>query len=208
MVSIISKSGIAITLSKLEGFPRPDARLEQYQTPSEMAAEVLWQAHMAGRIAGKRCADPACGPGIIGIGMLLLGAAHVHFIDKDRRILAVLRRNLASLGIGSGYTVHATGIGEFCEQVDCVVQNPPFGTRAKHIDTFFLERAFAAAPVVYSFHKTSTESHILTLAEKTGFSCESRTFYSFPLPASMPHHRKRTERIAVTCFCFVKAKGF
>jgi putative methylase len=96
---INSKSQLAVALSKLDVFPSPDPKLEQYPTDSEIAAEVLWNAKMSGDIEGKRIADLGCGTGILGIGALLLGAKKVFFVDTDTAAIAVLGNNLNKIGI-------------------------------------------------------------------------------------------------------------
>ena len=69
MGNIASKGALAVILSKLKVFTAPKVRVEQYPTDAEIAAEVLWQAHMKGDI-GKVSADLGCGTGILGIGLL------------------------------------------------------------------------------------------------------------------------------------------
>ena len=43
---MVSKSSLAIMLSKLDQVPAPKVKSEQYQTDSENAAEILWFAKM------------------------------------------------------------------------------------------------------------------------------------------------------------------
>ena len=64
-MGIKSKQDLAVVLSQLEGFKVPSWELEQYETPSEIAADWVWQAALKGDIRGKVTADLACGPGII-----------------------------------------------------------------------------------------------------------------------------------------------
>jgi predicted RNA methylase len=59
----LSKSWLAILLSKVAGFPKADTKKEQYQTDSEIAAEVLWHAYMAGDIKNLSILDAGCGIG-------------------------------------------------------------------------------------------------------------------------------------------------
>ena len=94
---MISKSGLAIALSKLKTFKKPKVSLEQYPTDSEVAAELLWHAYMAGDIEGKKIADLGCGTGILGIGCLLLGAEHVYFADIDAEALEICLENLQNI---------------------------------------------------------------------------------------------------------------
>ena len=71
---MISQNRLAIELSKLKSFEKFNISLEQYQTPSDIAAKFLWWAYMQGDISHKVIADFGCGNGILGIGCLLLNA--------------------------------------------------------------------------------------------------------------------------------------
>ena len=129
-----SKSELAIVLSRLEGFKQPDMMLEQYQTPSEIAADMLWNANLHGDTQGK-WVDLACGPGILGIGALLMGVDEVFFVDISAEVLKICENNVKKLK-SEGYELgksHFRGINvsEFNETVDVVIQNPPFGTQTK-----------------------------------------------------------------------------
>ena len=90
-----SKSSLAVALSKLKLFSKPDVKLEQYPTDSEIAAEILWNAHMRGDLDNKIVADLGCGTGILGIGALLLGAKKVFFVDIDKNALEILKQNFS-----------------------------------------------------------------------------------------------------------------
>jgi putative methylase len=195
-----SKSSLAIKLSKLRLFESADTRLEQYPTDSEIAAEVLWNAFMRGDIKGKVIADLGCGTGILGIGAILLGAKKVFFVDKDAAALDVLKDNLKSAGIGAGFSVENVDISDFNGKAEIVIQNPPFGTREKHIDREFLEKAMQFAKVIYSFHKESTSEFIEKLSSEKEFIIAERWSFGFPLKQTMSFHRKRIQRIAVMCF--------
>src|SRR3989338_11601347 len=91
---IITKSRLAIILSKLRQFENPKFLDEQYTTDSEIAAMVLWNAYMSGNIKGKTIAYLGAGTGILGIGALLLGAKKVFFVEKDENAVKILKENL------------------------------------------------------------------------------------------------------------------
>ena len=96
---MLTKSKLAIELSKLQDFDEHILHLEQYSTPSEIAADIVWKAYMLGDVKGKVILDPACGPGFLGIGCLLLGAKEVYFLDVDEKIISILKNNLMKLKI-------------------------------------------------------------------------------------------------------------
>lgn len=202
----ISKSQLAIILSRLKGFDAPNIKQEQYQTDAEVAAESLWFAFMQGDIEGKVIADLGCGTGILAIGAALLGTRHVLAVDNDENALALARENAEIAGIGETIRFIHKDIQDFTEKVDIVIQNPPFGTKVAHADKVFLEKAFTLAEMVYSFHKSSTERFVHAIAKDHGFSIANRIGFSFPLKQTARFHKKRIERIAVSFFQLKKRK--
>ena len=197
-----TKSSLAIALSKLKVFTQAKDALEQYPTDSEVAAELLWMAFMQCDIDGKVVADLGAGTGILGIGALLLGAKKVHFVENEPGALMLLKDNLKC--VKGGHEIHEKSLEEFNTEVDTVVENPPFGTRRRHADRFFLEKALSLAQVVYSLHKSSTKAFIVSEAARHGFMAAQMVDFSFPLKNSRLHHRRRVHRIEVTGFRFQK----
>lgn len=200
---MLTKKQLAIQLSKLAVFEKPKLKLEQYPTDSEIASMVLWDALMKGDIVGKKVADLGAGTGILGIGALLLGAAHVYFVEKDSDAVATLRANLLPLRL-QNYTILQMDVSEFQDPVATVFQNPPFGTKQAHADKPFMETAFRVGTVVYSFHKTATDAFVRAIAGDNGCTVAEIYTFSFPLRQTYPHQRKRMEHIEVTCYRLVK----
>jgi len=198
-----SKSQIAVLLSKLRQFENPSALEEQYPTDSEIAAEVLWNAFMSGEIEDRIIADLGCGTGTLGIGALLLGAKKVYFVEKDKRVIEILKENLNDFDFGN-YEIINKDVIDFSENVDLVLQNPPFGVQKEHADKTFLEKAFMISKIVYSFHKIESDDFIRKLSEAYGFEIKNQFIFDFPLKKTMDFHRKKLERIKVGCWKLVK----
>ncbi len=60
-------------------------------------------------LGGARVLDIYAGSGALGLEALSRGAAHARFVESDRRAAAILRRNVAALGLpGAEVTVGAT----------------------------------------------------------------------------------------------------
>ncbi len=199
-MSIRSKRDLEVILSKLKGFENPSLQLEQYPTPSHIAAEWVWNMAMKGEVAGKVIVDAGCGPGIIGIGLLLLGARKIIFIDKDTEAIRICQKNYLAISteyeIGSAeFITHDFSI--FDGEADLVVQNPPFGTKQEHADKKFLEKAFAVAPLVYSMHKWSTQKFVEAIAKDFHFTITAVWRYEFPIKATFAFHEKPKQMIDV-----------
>ena len=210
MSQISSKSGLAVVLSHLKGFSEPKVREEQYLMDSEIGASVLWNAYLLGDIEGKVVADFGCGTGILGIGALLLEAEQVYFVDFDEKALKTAKDNFSKVK-SEGYSL---GKVNFMDQdiskleikkgaqVDVVIQNPPFGTKVRHNDILFLEKALETASVVYSFHKSESKGFLERFSFQKNAKITHVWDFKFPLKASFAFHRRQIHRIEVSCFRF------
>jgi putative methylase len=204
----MTKKQLAIMLSRLKVFEDPSLRLEQYPTDSDIAGDVLWFANMQGDIKGKVIADLGSGTGILGLGALVLGAKKAFLVDIDTMAVELAMKNKRFLEQETGRkleTVFSVGdINVFSGQADVVIMNPPFGTKNQNIDTFFLLKAMATAPVIYSFHKASTKEYIDKMVAHNRFKTTHYHEYDFPIKMSMPQHKKKIERIRVGLWRIVK----
>jgi len=210
----ISRASLAIILSKLKNFENPKLREEQYSTDSESAASLLWDLHMKGRITGKVIADLGAGTGILGLGAALLGAKKVYLVEKDPDAAKLAKDNLDDLKTKyelKSVEIINSDISDFHKKdlavgmVDMVLMNPPFGTKTKHADKMFLEKAFKIAGEIYSFHKSSTSEFIIKFCADNGFAAEKYMNIQFPIKASHRFHSRKIHRIEVACFRIVRA---
>ena len=72
---LIRKLDLELFLGSLEVMPNPKWELEQYTTPEQIAANMLYiAAYTHGDIVGKRVLDLGCGTGRLGLGAAFLGA--------------------------------------------------------------------------------------------------------------------------------------
>lgn len=187
------KSTLAVELSKVRGFHKPTPALEQYITPSEIAADIIHSATLHKDIENKHVLDLGCGTGILGIGAGIVGASKVTFLDIDSDALDTLQVNLKEYE----FTCEVIHSPLRVVDADTVVMNPPFGTKRRHADKQFLLAAMQSAHVVYSIHLAGSEEFIDSLAQTKGFVRTHTQSYSFRLPATMPKHTKDATSIDV-----------
>ena len=199
-MSIQSKKDLELVLSKLKTFNEPSFKLEQYFTTASIAADWIWQMALKGEIAGKVILDAGCGSGILGIGLLLMGARKIYFIDKDDKVTQICIENYNSIKdeyeIGEAEFI-VEDISLFDAQVDLVVQNPPFGTKDVHADKRFLEKAFLLAPIIYSMHKWTTKGFVEAICKDSSFKITDTYRYEFPIKAQFDFHKKKVENVDV-----------
>ena len=190
---------LEIALEGLEGFGRPDPRIEQYVTPAPLAARLLHHAHLLGDIEGRAVCDLGCGTGILACGAVLLGASRVTGVELDPDALAVAKRNAARLGAGITFVQGDVGdpglpggLGDF----DTVVMNPPFGAQDPHADRPFVDAALTIAPVVYGIFNAGS------LPFLEGYTAGRATLEfairgALPLKRTLPFHRREVVEIEV-----------
>ncbi len=203
----MKKKHLAMTLSRLKGFLEPKPELEQYRTPGNVAAELLWLAYSLGDIEGRVIADLGAGTGVLSIGAALLGAERVYAVEVDGGALEIARENARSLGVDCIDFINAD-VSEFSARVDTVVMNPPFGSQVKHADRPFLLKAFEVSDTVYSIHLTKPEvrGFIEAFTRDNGFEITHRLTLPFEIPAQFFFHRKRLERVLVDVYRFERCR--
>lgn len=181
----MKKKDLEIVLSGLETFEKQHLDLEQYQTESHIAADLLWYAFMSGDIDKKVVADLGCGNGVFGIGALLLGAKKVLFLDVDGGAVKVARANVLAVERIIGKKLNKlfshSDVNKFGTKVDTVIQNPPFGVRKTHADKPFLLRAMRHSSRIYSFHKLDTARFVESFVKEEGWGVRLIKKYKFPL---------------------------
>jgi len=98
---------------------------------SDRVREAVFSALAARRdLEGVRVLDLYAGSGALGLEALSRGAAHVQFVESDRRAAAVLRRNVGALGL-SGTQVTTADVpavlrGSPGQPYDLVLADPPY----------------------------------------------------------------------------------
>ncbi|MDD1667257.1 MAG: METTL5 family protein [Methanomicrobiales archaeon] len=190
---------LEMALEGLEGFGRPDPRIEQYVTPAPLAARLLHHAHLLGDIEGKRVCDLGCGTGILACGAALLGAGRVTGVELDPDALAAAKRNAARLGAEITLVrgdVRDPGLVGGLGSFDTVVMNPPFGAQDPHADRPFVDAALALAPVVYGIFNAGSLPFLGAYTEgraELGFAIAG----TLPLKRTLPFHRREVVEIEV-----------
>ncbi len=190
----LDKKGLEILLERCAGYRNPKIELEQYVTPSRIAAEVIWLAYLKGDIEDKRVYDLGCGTGRLAIGCALMGAREVTGFDADADALAIARENAARFSVDIKW--READVKDIKGKCDTVIQNPPFGVRRKEADREFLDKALEVGKVIYSMHKTETRGFITGYIAKKGLLTDL-TSVKFQLPYSYAFHRKPVKSISV-----------
>jgi 16S rRNA (guanine966-N2)-methyltransferase len=74
--------------------------------PTADRVREAWMSIVGPHLDGARVLDLGAGSGALGLEALSRGAVHCDFVEKDPKVLAVLRENIASLKAEARSTVH------------------------------------------------------------------------------------------------------
>jgi 16S rRNA (guanine966-N2)-methyltransferase len=116
---------------------------------SDRLRETLFNV-LAPRIDGAAFLDLYAGSGAVGMEALSRGAASVEFVERAPAALAVLRANLARLGLKAGIRIHAAGVGTVLRRMkagaafDLVFLDPPYDAAVEYAATLGLLGGTAA----------------------------------------------------------------
>jgi 16S rRNA (guanine966-N2)-methyltransferase len=121
---------------------------------SDRLRETLFNV-LGARIPGAAFLDLFAGSGAVGLEALSRGAATVTFVERAPSALAVLRSNLARLGVNEGLHIHARGVGAFLrsstaaspkqEPYAVVFLDPPYDAAEEYARTLLLLGGAASA---------------------------------------------------------------
>jgi putative methylase len=192
------KKELEILLQKVPPIGIPNPSLEQYLTPSPIAADVLFLAYQFGDIKDKFVIELGCGTGIFSIGAITLGAKKVTGIDIDKRCIddAISYAKKSNLQI----EFIVKDIDGVQLKGDTILMNPPFGAQKsnKNADRKFIEKGFEISQIIYSLHLTKTipflEKMISSLNGEITYSKE----YDFPIKHMFEFHDKIVLNYKVT----------
>jgi len=207
---ILDKKDLEIVLSNLKSFENPKFELEQYSTPSDLAADLLWQAFMDGNIHNKVVVDLGCGTGILAFGASMLGAEIVYGFDVDNEALKTAEENLKRLKeikiILKKIIFMKKDVSEVNKLCDTVIMNPPFGIQTHKADRPFLEKAFELSNFVYSIHSVNSGRYLKAFAEEHNFNAALIKKGKIILPPTMKFHTKSKYPINVEIWRFVRVQ--
>ena len=104
---------------------------------SDKLRETLFNV-LSPMIEGARVLDGYAGTGAVGIEALSRGAAHVTFVERDRRAQALIADNLAHCGIKEGYAIIRASVARALADLlgapfDIMVFDPPYNQQPDEV---------------------------------------------------------------------------
>ena len=213
-------------LEKVPKHPNPKVELEQYSTPSTIAADLVWNAYGLGDIDNMSVLDLGCGTGIFAIASSLMGASYSLGVDVDDESIALAKITQNSISEEHDIDITNTNfiVGDInsfnsindllnernpvnddnnsksLNRFDTLIQNPPFGSQEKgsrHADRKFMEFAVNSADVIYSFHMKNTEEFVIDYYRDLGAEVSHKLVYKFPIPKIYDFHTEESREVKV-----------
>lgn len=208
----MSKKDLEILLSRVPGFKNPKEDLEQYVTPADVAAELVWDAFMLGDLEDRVVYDMGCGTGRLALAASILNAKYVICSDIDAESIETSKEVLEAMSPVPQDVVLADlrGAPPF-RSSDCVaVMNPPFGVKSRNADMDFLATSLQVCSKTYSIHKLSEglQDTLERLSKSLCFSYEVLKVFKFPLRASLAKHRRKVLPVDSVIIRAVKSDVF
>jgi putative methylase len=201
MVSL--KKQVAIHLRDLKLKTRPSVKLEQYELSSEEASKFMYNVFI--HINKGEFLDAGCGSGMLTLAGILMGINNIIAVDIDKEALLNLKYNLSKINKEHIIDIIQADFLKFNlrRKIDCVFMNPPFGTKYRHMDRKFLEKAFEVSNKIFSLHKSGNFKFFLNLAKKYGFKLKLVDAFELMLKQTMKFHRKRKYYVSVDQYYFI-----
>ena len=200
---LVRKRDLERALSEIEANPVPKAHLEQYATPSNVAADTLHlAAYVYDDIIDKTVMELGCGTARLAIGAALLEAKQVYGVDLDRAAVKVAQKNAHKLGVKEKTNWIVADIGVVEGAFDTVLQNPPFGVQRRRADRQFLIKSLELSSTVYSFHKSgdSNRAFIKRFIEEHGGKITNIFPLKMEIPWMFKFHTKKKRNIEVDLY--------
>ncbi len=204
-----SKKELEILLEAAsEEIRTPNERLEQYATPTPIAADLAWM-HRGNRPRGPLL-DLGCGTGrLLTAFAITLRPRFSVGVELDARLA---RACLESLRLSCTWADADVVVGDVRSPPlreglgALVVMNPPFGTRMRGLDRAFFEAAFTLGSRILALHydDPGVENYLSRLASRKGFRLLGRRRYSMALRPTLPHHRSRKRLVPVAVYVLAR----
>jgi putative methylase len=194
----MKKKELEMMLQNVPIYERPNPFIEQYMTPADIAADIIFTACQFGDVQNKIVVDLGCGTGIFSVGASIVGAKEIIGIDIDSKSIEIAKKYAEENDFEISYMVQ--NVNDFQIECDTVIMNPPFGAQKSNqkADRRFIEKGFEIASVIYSLHLTDTVLFIEKMIASLNGEIDFYKDYKFPVKHTFSFHDKKVVEFNVT----------
>ena len=202
----MKKKELEILLQEVPNYDYPNPYIEQYMTPANIAADIIFTAFGFGDIQDKKVIDLGCGTGIFAYGAKLANAKEVIGIDIDEKVIEIAKDFVKNNNVEINYI--AQNIKDVDNKCDTIIMNPPFGAQKSNrwADRDFIEKAFEISKVIYSLHLTKTIEFIEKMVLSLGGEITYTKNYIFTIKHTYFFHTKKSKDCEVTLLRIITKK--
>jgi len=192
------KKKLEIILQKVPSFSKPAPELEQYLTPADIAADIIFIAYQFGDIDDKIVFDLGCGTGIFAVGAALTYAKKIIGFDIDKNCIEIAKKYTKKNNLNIKFEVK--DVLDVDGKCDTVIMNPPFGAQKSNLkaDRKFIEKGFEISSVIYSLHLSKTINFIDKLVSALGGEINYSKDYTFAIKNIFDFHEKEVVKFDIT----------
>ena len=151
-------AAVRIIAGRLKGRRLKAPAWDGLRPTSDKLRETLFNI-LAPRVEGARVLDGFAGTGAVGIEAISRGAAHVTFVEQDRRAVALIEENLKVCVVQGGYTIQRGDVatvlpGLGSNAFDLILLDPPYDITTMTAVLEASARALAPGGLVVLEHAT------------------------------------------------------
>ena len=189
---------LEMILQKVPTYENPNPYIEQYMTPANIAADIIFTAYQFGDIQDKKVVDLGCGTGIFSYGVKLVNAKEVVGIDIDKASIKIAKKFVEKNE--ENIIFIAKEVKDVDVKCDTVIMNPPFGAQKSNrcADRAFIEKGFEISKVIYSLHPSKTIPFIEKLVLSLKGEINYKKCYDFPIKHTYFFHKKKAENLEIS----------
>lgn len=198
-----TKRALERRLSRVQGFEDPRVELEQYATPTDIAAQLVHLADLQGDLDGT-VVDLGTGTGTLALGVALRGPERVIGLDADRAVLATAHENERRVDpdVEVDWLLADGGRLPLRLSNATVLMNPPFGAQHgnRGADHRFFNAAREFADVVYSVHNAGSRDFVEAFVADHGGRITHAYELAFDLDRQFEFHESGSKTIRAECY--------
>jgi putative methylase len=191
----MKKSELKRQLSRIEAFEDPKVELEQYQTPAELAADIVHTSYMQG---DRKVVDLGSGTGIIAFGAALAGM-EVTAVEIDDKAIEKAEKHAEKLGLDIDFLRKDVRNFRPEEDFDAVLMNPPFNIQSDEGPVFW-RKALEIGDRVYGLAGKGFETSLKHLCKEYNHEIIGCEAYEIVLPATYDFHTEKGRETPVELY--------